>query len=701
MVATPTADIIDELNRLRNQVERANHAYHVLDAPVMSDADFDVKFRRIAEIETNFPDLIVTASPTQKIGAAASGAFGKIAHGVPMLSLGNVFSAEETVEFDGRVRKILGLAADEMVHYVAEPKLDGLSLSVRYEDGVMVKAGTRGDGVEGEDVTANALTIFDIPRKLQAPFPAVVEVRGEVYMTKADFFALNARQEASGLKTFANPRNAAAGSLRQIDATVTASRTLRFMAYALGQTSTPVANGQSDLLETLNRWGFKTADYQMCFGVDDLIACRERMGKERPGLPFDVDGIVYKVDSMAYREKLGFQSRAPRWAVAFKYPAELALTVVEEIRVQVGRSGVMTPVANLAPVNVGGVMVSRATLHNADHVEKLDIRPGDVVEVQRAGDVIPQVVRVLHEKRLPDAPAWTFPARCPACGSAAHRNPDEASTRCTAGFACAAQVVESFNHIASRDVLDIDGLGDGSIDDLHAMGLIREPADIYRLRNHRRTIERAPGWGERSTEILLNAIEARREIDLNRFITALSIREVGRSTGRVLADYYGTVERFMGSMTRLSEEWSGAKSELMSLETVGPIVAREIQTWFDEPRNVAATNALLSEIVVRDCIKAAVHDSSIAGKTVVFTGSLERMTRPEAEAMALSMGGKTSGSVSKKTDFVVIGPGAGSKADKAYELEKAGHLRTMSEDEWFEMIEPSAEPVDAPPSFGR
>ena len=698
-----------ELATLRPRALAASDAYHVLDAPTMTDAEYDALVRRIAVLEAAHPSLVEATSPTQVVGAAPAPGFRKVRHDVPMLSLDNAFTAEDAEGFDGRVRRGMKAASGAPVRYVAEPKIDGLSLSVRYEGGVRVRAATRGDGTEGEDVTANVATIGEIPERLVAPFPDVVEVRGEAYMAKADFLAFHADQTrlaeerearrqrgekvGAEIRIPANPRNAAAGSLRQLDPRVTASRVLRFMSYALGETSSPVASTQEGILDEFRRWGFQVAaEIATCDGAEALAGYYEWMRENRSALPYDIDGVVYKVDDLAAREALGFANRFPRWAIAHKFPAERAETVLLDIGVQVGRSGVLTPRAVMQPVNVGGVVVQHATLHNADHVARLDLRIGDAVVIERAGDVIPRIVGPVPARRPEGAAPWVFPTACPACGSAVHRDADGAFVRCTGGLVCPAQAVESFRHIVSRDVLDIEGLGETGIEELHRMGLLTEPASLYRLHAHAAALRGRPGWGERSVKLLLDAVEARREIELPRLVAALGIREVGRSTSRLLAGHYGTSERLMEGLSAVGRGDPAAAADLMTVETVGPVVAEEIRAWFSEPRNLAAVASLLSEVRVRDYAPPRAAASPISGRTVVFTGTFAAFLREAAEAAAEALGAKVSSGVSRKTDFLVFGDKAGSKLEKARALEAAGNpIRVMTEDQWIAFLAASAE----------
>jgi DNA ligase (NAD+) len=664
---------------LSARIREADAAYHRDDAPIMSDADYDGLKRRLVQIEADRPDLAAN-SPSASVGHAPASGFGKVRHSVPMLSLENAFTEQDLADFLDRTRKLLGSPQDAIL-FTAETKIDGLSLSIRYENGRLVRAATRGDGTEGEDVTGNVLTIADIPKALSGEAPAVVEIRGEVYMSRADFAALNARQQAAGEKTFANPRNAAAGSLRQLDPTVTAKRPLRFFPYAIGDASEPVAQTQIELLEQLASWGF-TGMPMLWTGstVADLMRAYEDLLRQRPDLPFDIDGIVYKVNAFALRDRLGTVSRSPRWAIAHKYPAERAITRLTGIAIQVGRTGVLTPVAELDPVNVGGVMVARATLHNADHISTMGLAIGDQVVIQRAGDVIPQVVEVARpgDGRQP----WMFPTTCPVCGSAAHRDADGAFIRCTGGMICSAQAVERIAHVATRDVLDIEGLGSTRVQALYDMGLLRTTADVFRLHRHAKTLSAAEGWGARSTKVLLDAIEARREPDLNRFITSLGIREVGRTLGRLIAAHYGDVDTWLTAMLAVGQDDKAATADLLTIETVGPVIAEEIRAFFSEERNVEAVRDLLTEVRPKAFVRPKVEGSPVAGMTVVFTGTLVRMSRDEAKAKAESLGAKVSGSVSAKTNLVVAGPGAGSKLSKATEL----GIRVIDEDAWFVLI---------------
>jgi DNA ligase (NAD+) len=671
-------------------------AYDRDDAPLVPDAVYDEAARLSAAIEAAFPDIADPESPTVNVGAPLAPGFAEAVHAKPMLSLSNAFTAEDILRFDAAIRRALGLPDDASVRYVAEPKIDGLSLSLTYRQGILVRAATRGDHLKGEDVTANARTIADIPHRLPEPYPDVVEIRGEAYMAKADFLALNVRQAAAGQKAFANPRNAAAGSLRQLDSRVSASRPLRFFAYALGEITGQQPSCQEEMLEAFRYWGFPVADgeIRVCDGPDQLMGHYRDIEARRSSLPYDIDGVVYKVDALDLQARLGFVSRAPRWAVAHKFPAERARTVNQRITVQVGRSGVLTPVANLEPVNVGGVIVSRATLHNADHVARLDVREGDLVVVQRAGDVIPQVVAVDLAARKPGSVAFEFPASCPACGSAARRDQGGAFVRCTGGVACPAQAVEQLKHFASRDVIDIEKLGEKSVEELHAAGLLDSPGDIYRLHRHAETIRAMEGWGERSTKLLLDSVEARRTVELSRFVTSLGIREVGRTMGQLLAAHYVDAETWLSAMRSVGSGDAEAAADLGSVDTVGTVIVREIRDWFSNPRNVAIVEDLMGEVSVLSHERPMMRGSPVEGRKVVFTGTLERLERKAAEAHAQSLGAKVSGSVSRKTDMLVYGPGAGGKLETARSLRDSGDdIEIMTEEEWWSFLGDDAVPA--------
>jgi len=653
-----------ELARLAAQIAQANDAYHLRDAPEISDADYDALRRRNAAIEARFPALKRADSPSDQIGAGLADGFGKVAHRVRMLSLENAFDEADVADFEARLRSYLNHPGP--LAFTAEPKIDGLSLSLRYEGGVLVQAATRGDGETGENVTDNARTIADIPARLTGA-PAVLEVRGEVYMAHADFAALNARQSASGDKTFANPRNAAAGSLRQKDASVTAKRPLRFWAHGWGAASAVPGTTQSEVVAMLRAWGFPVSPLFVRIegGADALIAHFDAIGKARPSLPYDIDGVVYKLDRLDWQERLGFVAKAPRWALAHKFPAERAETVVEAIDIQVGRTGKLTPVGRLAPVLVGGVTVTNVTLHNRDEIARLGLRVGDRVVIQRAGDVIPQVVENLT--RDEPRPAFAFPDHCPECRSEAVAEEGEVDVRCTAGLICPAQRTQRLEHFVSRKALDIEGLGEKTIAQFFALGWLESPADIYRLRRRRSDILALEGWQEKSVDNLLAAIEAKRAPDAARLLFALGIRHVGEVTARDLMKNFHELPVLRSLAERAHAGDAEAAGDLVSIDGIGPSVVEALGDFFHEPHNVAVWEDLLNE-VTPPRFEVKTIASRVAGKTVVFTGKLETMSRDEAKAQAERLGAKAAGSVSAKTDLLVAGPGAGSKLKKAAEL---------------------------------
>jgi DNA ligase (NAD+) len=745
-------DAAAELARLAELLNAANEAYHGRDAPEITDADYDAAKRRNAEIEARFPALKRADSPSDRVGGAPAEAFSKVTHDVPMLSLANAFEAEEVTEFDARIRRYLNLPAEAPLRYTAEPKIDGLSLSLRYEGGKLVQAATRGDGTVGENVTANARTIDDIPVTLKDA-PDLLEVRGEVYMSHADFEALNERQADAGQKTFANPRNAAAGSLRQLDAAITKSRPLRFFAYAWGALSAPLAETQKGAIDRLEKLGFATNLLTaLCDGPEQMLAHYAQIEQQRATLGYDIDGVVYKVDDLALQDRLGFRSTTPRWAVAHKFAAELAWTRLEAIDIQVGRTGALSPVARLTPVTVGGVVVSNATLHNEDYIKGLDskgqqirggkdIRVGDWVQVYRAGDVIPKIADVDLDKRPGGAKPYKFPDICPECGSEAVREEGDAVRRCTGGLICPAQAVEKLRHFVSRGAFDIEGLGAKQVEFLYAMCLIAEPADIFTLpardgagepvRDPRgiaasaatlpperravwleslaemlrgagvpaeegdadhiaqaighlteRKLARLKGWGEKSATNLFAAIEEKRRIPLARLIFSLGIRHVGDSGSNLLALHYGTWEAFANAMTEARDKQGGAWEDLTGVDGVGAVMAGSLVDTFAQERERASIDRLVAELDVIPAERADTSGSPVAGKTVVFTGTLEKMTRAEAKARAERLGAKVAGSVSAKTDILVAGPGAGSKAKKAAEL----GIEMLDEDGWLALI---------------
>ncbi|EAQ06327.1 NAD-dependent DNA ligase LigA [Yoonia sp. TsM2_T14_4] len=690
------AEAMVELARLAQTLAQANTAYHRNDTPEISDAAYDALKQRNAAIEARFRELKRADSPSDQVGAVVADGFGKVQHAVRMLSLGNAFSDDDVTDFDERLRKYLGLTADQPLRYTAEPKIDGLSLSLRYEDGVLVQAATRGDGAVGENVTANACTIADIPQRLTGA-PAVLEVRGEVYMSHDDFAALNARQADKGAKTFANPRNAAAGSLRQLDAGITAARPLRFFAYAWGALSAPLAATQSGAIARLAELGFATNPLTAtCDSPADLIAIYSGIEAQRASLGYDIDGVVYKVDDLALQQRLGFRSTTPRWAIAHKFPAELAWTVLDAIDIQVGRTGALSPVARLVPVTVGGVVVSNATLHNEDYIagrggdgqpirQGRDIRVGDWVQVYRAGDVIPKIKDVDSARRPAGATPYIFPDTCPECGSPAIRDPGDAVRRCTGGMICPAQAVERLKHFVSRAAFDIEGLGAKQVEQFHADGWITTPVDIFTLRARYgqglQQLKNREGWGAKSADNLFAAIDDKRAIALNRLIYALGIRHVGESSAALLANHYGSWAGFATAMQAAHIGQGPAWDALTSIDGVGAVMATSLITTLQNPSEAASIAALVAQLDVQDAPKIA-SDSPVSGLTVVFTGTLEKMTRAEAKARAESLGAKVAGSVSAKTDILVAGPGAGSKAAKAEAL----GIRTMDEDGWLALI---------------
>jgi len=674
----------EELARLAKEIAYHDDLYHRKDAPEISDADYDLLRQRNDAIEARFPALRRPDSPSLRVGAAPATGFAKVTHARPMLSLDNGFSEEDAREFVARIRRFLGLKDDAEVELVAEPKIDGLSASLRYENGVFVQGATRGDGTVGEDVTANLRTIIDLPKRLHGKrIPKVLEARGEVYMRHADFQKLNAERAAAGEPVFANPRNFAAGTVRQIDPTITASRPLRFFAYAWGEVSEAVAETHWDFLQHLKDWGFAVNPLvKRCKTIDEALAFHAEIAAQRAELPYDIDGVVYKVNRFDWQNRLGMVSRAPRWALAHKFPAEQAQTILRAIRIQVGRTGALTPVAELEPITVGGVVVSRATLHNEDEIARKDIREGDHVIIQRAGDVIPQVVAVVAEKRPRNSKPYKFPDRCPVCHSHAVREEGMAVRRCTGGLICAAQAVERLKHFVSRNAFDIDGLGNKTIEEFWQEGWLKTPGDIFRLNKRKAALEEREGWGEQSVAKLMNAIESRRSIALERFIYALGIPQVGEATARLLARNYGSLAAWREAMIAAQDAENPAYHELDNIEGIGPSVATDIIAFFGEAHNLKALDDLERELKVQDFVQPKTSGSPVAGKTVVFTGELVAMTRNEAKARAESLGAKVASSVSKKTDYVIVGADAGSKAAKATEL----GVTTLSEDEWLKLL---------------
>ncbi len=689
MAVKPLSEARKAHTKLALQIAAHDEAYHQNDAPTISDAAYDELRRRLNEIEAEYPELTSEASPTQRVGVAPSEKFGKVRHAVPMLSLSNAFSDEDVKDFLGRVRRFLNLPDGANVACTAEPKIDGLSISIRYENGLLVQAATRGDGAEGENVTANVRTIKDVPEVLKGKVPGIFEVRGEIYMSHKDFAALNERQVEQGDKAFANPRNAAAGSLRQLDAALTAARPLRFFAYAWGEAPELPAKTQFEVVQAFKVWGLPVNPLmKICQSVDELLAHYRVIEAQRATLGYDIDGVVYKVDDIALQLRLGYVSRSPRWAIAHKFSAEKATTILEAIDIQVGRTGALTPVARLKPVTVGGVVVSNATLHNEDEIARKDIRIGDTVVVQRAGDVIPQILGFVEDKRPGSAKPYEFPRVCPVCGSHAEREErasgkTDAVRRCTGGLICAAQRVERLKHFSSRNAFDIEGLGDKIIEEFYHDGLIHSPHDIFKLEKlHGNAIQQREGWGVSSARNLFDAVEARRRIALDRFIFALGIRHIGETTARVLARAYGSAQVLRDQMIVAGQsDGNEAWNELTSHDGVGDVVAEALVQFFSETHNVDVFNALLEQVIPQ-ALETVATSSPVAGKTVVFTGTLARMTRDEAKSMAERLGAKVSGSVSKKTDLLIAGPGAGSKLKDA---EKHG-VEVINEDEWFTRV---------------
>jgi DNA ligase (NAD+) len=677
--------------RLEAEIAEHDRRYYQEDAPTVSDAAYDALRLRYGAIEARYPQLRTAESLTQRVGVAPSARFAKVRHAVPMLSLDNAFADEDVVDFVGRIRRFLRLGDDERIAFSAEPKIDGLSMSLRYEDGNLVSGATRGDGSEGEDVTANVKTLKDVPHRLKGRgVPAVCEVRGEVYMTKTAFLDLNRKQAAAGKQLYVNPRNTAAGSLRQLDASITASRPLGFFAYAWGEMSDMPAETQSGMVRWFASCGFKINPLtKIRHSVEELLAFHREIEAERAGLDYDIDGVVYKVDRLDWQERLGFVSRSPRWAIAHKFAAEKATTIIKDIEIQVGRTGALTPVAKLEPVTVGGVVVQNATLHNEDEIERLDVRIGDTVTIQRAGDVIPQVLNVVLEKRKHGAAPYEFPKKCP-CPLHAYvvreviaGGEEGVRAYCTGEFACPFQQIEHLRHFVSRRAFDIDGLGEKQIELFYENEWVREPADIFTLeeRNAKIRLEEVEGFGETSVRNLFNAIAARREIPLERFIYALGIRHVGETTAVALARGYGSWAAFHDACLKLVRGDEEAEEEMDALDQIGDTVIESLRDYFGEPHNRQRVERLVEQVRIRDAEKPRV-DSAVAGKTVVFTGTLEKLTRDEAKASAERFGAKVSGSVSKKTDYVVAGPGAGSKLADARKL----GVTVLTEDEWLKLI---------------
>jgi len=686
-----------ELAALAAEIAHHDAAYHKHDAPEISDAAYDALVRRNRAIEARFPELIREDSPSRRVGADTAEGFAKARHAVPMLSLDNAFDEADFREFCARIRRFLGLPGDERLAFVGEPKIDGLSVNLTYENGAFLRGATRGDGTTGEDISANLLTLSDLPRRLPAPFPARIEIRGEVFCEKADFLAFRAAQvqaaeerearRARGEKVGpaitipVNPRNFAAGSLRQLDPAISAARPLKLFAYAMGEASEPVAETHAEWLGRLRGWGFRVNPVSELLAEEEAaIGFQRRMAEARAALSYDIDGVVYKLNRLDWQRRLGFVGRAPRWAIAWKFPAEQATTRLLDIEIQVGRTGALTPRAVMEPVGVGGVMVTHASLHNEDEIARKDVRIGDTVILQRAGDVIPQILGIVPEKRPEGAETFAFPTTCPACGSHAVRPEGEVVRRCTGGLTCPAQTVERLIHFARRNAMDIEGLGIENVQTLFDAGLVKSPADIFRLKHHVPTMRGWEGWGERKIGKLLEAIEARRRVPLERFIFALGIRRIGEQNAKLLARHYHAFAEWRERMIAATVIGSEAREELGSIQGIGPAIATELAEFFAEPHNRDALDDLAREVTPEDA-EVAASDSAFAGKAIVFTGTLGTMTRDEAEAQAERLGAKVTKSVSKKTDFVVVGSDAGSKAVKAAEL----GVRTLTEAEWREM----------------
>ena len=677
-----------KLEYIAREMAKADIAYYQNDDPYLTDARYD-ELKRLNELlEAKFPHLIRADSPSKKIGAPVQSDFKKVTHKVPMLSLADIFSIEELQEFVDSVKRFLNTTDD--IEFTSEPKMDGLSFNARYEKGRLVSAATRGDGKIGEDITENIKTIKNLPHFIDAPdFPDVIELRGEVYMSKSDFFALNEQQSAQNKKTFANPRNAAAGSLRQLDANITKSRNLSLLVYTWGEVSDIFWHSQQEFLQKVQEWGFPVNPYnRLCRNLGEIVASFEDLEKTRADLPYDIDGIVYKVNLLDLQKRLGFLTRTPRWAIAHKFAAEKAITKINNIRIQVGRTGALTPVADLEPVNVGGVVVSHATLHNEDEIRRKDIRINDYVVIQRAGDVIPQVLSVVLEKRPADSTCFVFPQICPQCGAHAIREEDEAVRRCTGGLSCPAQAIDSLKHFVSREAFNIEGLGSKIIEDFYQKGFIQNPDDIFTLEERNGGddlfsdldglhIENLEGWGIKSAQNLFKAVREHRRITLSRFIYALGIRQVGAATALLIAKNYLNFDAFMKAMQ------NGDTSKLLSVDGIGEAMAKDIVEFFKEPHNIEVIEKLRSHVKIEDFEDTTDYNSEIAGKTVVFTGTLEHLTRAEAKATALSFGAKVAGSVSSHTDYVIVGSDAGSKAKKAQELGVA----TLTEAEFLALIE--------------
>lgn len=676
------------IKNLSMEIRAADEHYYDQDAPLISDADYDALRKELIALETEFPHLVAKNSPTQKVGVKPSGRFGKIQHSVPMLSLDNAFNDEDVEDFTKRVKRFLSLPSDAPLEFTAEPKIDGLSAALRYENGRLVSGATRGDGQTGEDVTRNLMTLKeDVPHQLSGTdWPEILEIRGEVYIAHEAFDAMNAKQLEDGKPVYANPRNAAAGSLRQIDPSITASRPLRFFAYTWGEVSAPLSDTQMGAVERMAAWGFSVnPDMRVHDGAEAMITHYEEIAQKRAGLGYDIDGVVYKVNDLALQERLGFVSRAPRWAIAHKFPAEKAVTVLEDIDVQVGRTGALTPVARLKPITVGGVVVSNATLHNEDEIARLGVKPGDIVEIQRAGDVIPQVLRVVEAA---EGESYSLPKNCPICGAEAVRDIDEKTgrqdvvRRCTNGLSCPAQAIEGLKHFVSRRAFDIDGLGEKQVALFYELGLIKEPSDIFTLNEKREDLDKLEGFGQTSIDNLFAAIDARRTISFQRFLYALGIRHIGQGNAGLMARHFKTREGLIPQIDSLADRTSQAYLSLLGIDGVGEAAANAFTQFMTSPENRQVLDNLLHHVEIEP-VEEIKSDSAVAGKTVVFTGKLEKFSRDEAKAQAQRLGANVSGSISGKTDYLVAGPGAGSKLTKAQNL----GVKTLTEDEWLALIQ--------------
>ena len=677
-----STEALAELDFLKKTITAHDIAYYQYDRPSVADSEYDALRLRLEAIEKAFPKLIKIDSPTKRVGAAPATGFEKVSHSVPMLSLSNAFDSEDVVEFVSRIRRFLGLNENITVEIVCEPKIDGLSVSLRYEKGLLKQGSTRGDGTTGEEITKNLMHLSDVPKTIDNA-PDLLEIRGEVYMTKKDFATLNRTQEEAGQKPFANPRNAAAGSLRQKDPTVTGSRQLHMFAYAWGEASKMEADTHWAFLKNLRAWNFPTNPLAKLHSkLENCLEFYHSVEERRSNLDYDIDGMVYKVNRLDWQERLGQVSRSPRWAIAHKFPAEKAQTILKEIIIQVGRTGTLTPVANLEPVTVGGVVVSRATLHNRDEIIRKDVRVSDTVVIQRAGDVIPQVVSVVLSKRLKTSTSFVFPDKCPECGSYAEQKDGEVATRCTGGLVCPAQRVKRLKHFVSRGAFDIEGLGAKHIEAFATEGIIESPADIFRLRVRANKIVERDGWGRQSVNNLLDAIEQRRTVTLDRLIYSLGINHVGQATAKLLSKQYCSLQVWRNCMQMAQDRKSDAYSELINVDGIGPTVADDLLGFCAEEKNCEVLDSLSELLEVIDFQAPDKSSSSVSGKTVVFTGVLKNLSRAEAKNQAEALDAKVASSVSKKTDYVIIGADAGSKVRKAKDL----GVKTLSEEEWLKLI---------------